>query len=65
LRERARLSGKSLNQAIIDALAVGTDLAGVPSKRRDLRDISGTWKTESVVESALAAQDVVDEDLWR
>jgi hypothetical protein len=64
LRERARAAGKSLNEATVDALAEGSGVAGVPRKRRDLGDIAGTWKADKAVESALAAQDRVDENLW-
>lgn len=65
LRARARRAGKSLNEATLDALLEGAELAGVPRKRRDLGDIAGTWKTDKAVESALADQDRVDRDLWR
>ena len=64
LRERARTSGKSLNEATLDALAEGTGLTGAPRKRRDLSDIAGTWKADKAFEEALAAQDRVDENLW-
>lgn len=65
LRDRARAAGKSLNEAAIDALVEGTGVTGEPRKRRDLGDIAGTWKADKAIESALAAQDHVDEDLWR
>jgi hypothetical protein len=65
LRDRARAAGKSLNEAAIDALAEGAGVTGGLRKRRDLGDIAGTWKADKAVESALAAQDGVDEDLWR
>jgi hypothetical protein len=65
LRERARSSGKSLNEAAVDALVEGAGLTGVPRKRRDLGGIAGTWKADKAVEAALAAQDGVDEDLWK
>ena len=65
LRERARVAGKSLNETAVAALAEGSGMAGAPRKRRDLRDIAGAWKAEKAVESALAAQDRVDEALWR
>jgi len=32
---------------------------------RDLSDVVGTWKREAAVDAALAAQDRVDEDLWK
>lgn len=65
LRERARAAGKSLNDAAVDALAEGAGVTGAPRKRRDLADIAGTWKADKALEAALAAQDRVDEDLWR
>jgi hypothetical protein len=65
LRERARAAGKSLNEAAVEALSEGSGMTGAPRKRRDLGDVVGTWKSEKAVESALAAQDRVDEDLWR
>ena len=65
LRERARAAGKSLNEAAVEALAEGSGMAGAPRKRRGLDGVAGTWRAEKAVESALAAQDRVDEDLWR
>ena len=65
LRARARAAGKSLNEAAVDALAEGAGVAGARRKHRDLGDIAGTWKSDKTLESALAAQDRVDEDLWR
>jgi hypothetical protein len=65
LRARARQAGKSLNEAAIDALAEGAGIAGVARRRRDLGDIAGTWKSDKALESALAAQDDIDPDLWR
>jgi hypothetical protein len=65
LRQRARAGGKSLNEAAVDALTEGAGMAGKPRKRRDLGDIAGTWKADKALESALADQDLVDEDLWR
>lgn len=65
LRERARAAGKSLNEAAVEALSEGSGMAGARRKRRNLGDVAGTWKAEKAVESALADQDRVDEDLWR
>jgi hypothetical protein len=65
LRERARVAGKSLNEAAVDALADGSGMTGSRRKRRDLADIAKTWRAEKAVEAALADQDRVDEDLWR
>ena len=65
LRQRARAGGKSLNEAAVDALTEGAGMTGTPRKRRDLGKIAGSWKADKAVESALADQDLVDEDLWR
>jgi hypothetical protein len=65
LRERARVVGKSLNEAAVDALAEGTGMTGARRKRRSLGDIAGKWKNDKALDEALAAQDHVDQDLWR
>jgi len=65
LRTRARAAGMSLNEAAVAALADGAGARGVAKKRRDVSDVAGTWKPDKALESALAAQDRVDEDLWR
>lgn len=65
LRERARATGRSLNEAAIDALADGVGLSGAVRRRRDLADIAGTWKPDKALEEALADQDRVDEELWQ
>jgi hypothetical protein len=64
LRQRARAKGKSLNEVAIEALAEGIGLEA-HLERRDLSDIVGTWKKDAAIEAALAAQDEVDEDLWK
>lgn len=65
IRERARATGKSLNEAVVDTLAAGAGVQGVPHKQRDLSDIAGSWKSDKAVDAALADQDRVDADLWR
>ena len=65
VRERARVTGKSLNEAAVDALADGAGVKGTPRKRRDLSDIAGTWKPDKAFDAALADQDRIDKDSWR
>ena len=65
LRRRARAAGKSLNEATIDALSEGIGLIEAPRQRRNLSDIAGTWKADKAFESAIDAQDQIDEDLWK
>ena len=65
LRRRAREKGKSMNEATIEALSDALGFGKEEVVRRDLSDIVGTWKREAPVERALAAQDMVDEALWK
>ncbi|HYY68992.1 MAG TPA: hypothetical protein VE734_04620 [Terriglobales bacterium] len=65
LRRRAREEGKSLNEVAIEALARGAGVSESRGRQRDLSDIVGTWHNDSAFDRALAAQDAVDEELWR
>jgi plasmid stability protein len=65
LRRAARERGKSLNEVAIEALARGAGITQERSRQRDLADIAGTWRKDAAFDSALAAQDTVDEDMWR
>ena len=65
LRKRARSTGKSLNEAAIEALSEGVGIAGKPRKRRDLRALAASWKPDAELLAELEAQDQIDEELWR
>lgn len=65
LRRAARERGKSLNEVAIEALARGTGVTGEQHQRRDLGDIAGTWREDPHFDRALAAQDTIDEEMWR
>ena len=65
LRRAAREQGKSLNEVAIEALARGAGVTGERERQRDLSDIAGTWREDPAFDSALAAQDTVDEEMWR
>lgn len=65
LRRAARQQGKSLNKVAIEALARGAGVTGECSRQRDLSDIAGTWRKDPAFDSALAAQDTIDEEMWR
>lgn len=65
LRKRAREQGKSLNAVAIEALARGAGVDGEQGRKRDLRDIAGTWRNDPEFDRALAAQDLIDKDLWQ
>lgn len=65
LRRRAREQGKSLNEVAIETLALGAGVTGSHRRQRDLKDVAGTWRTDRAFDRALAAQDTVDEALWK
>jgi hypothetical protein len=65
LRRAAREQNKSLNEVAIEALARGAGVTGERGRQRDLSDITGTWRKDSSFERALAAQDTIDEEMWR
>ena len=65
LRRTARERGQSLNEAAIEALARGAGVSGERNRQRDLGDIAGTWRKDPAFDSAVAAQDTIDEEMWR
>jgi hypothetical protein len=65
LRRTARKQDKSLNEVAIEALARGVGIAGELGRQRDLSDIAGTWRKDPAFDKALAAQDTIDEEIWR
>ena len=65
LRRAARERGKSLNEVAIDALARGAGITQERSRQRDLGDIAGTWRKDAAFDSALAAQDTIDDEMWQ
>lgn len=65
LREIARRSGRSLNEAAIQAMIRGAGLGEEPLRRRELRDLAGTWQEDAEFDRALADQDRIDESLWK
>ena len=65
LRVSAREQGKSLNEVAIKALVRGFGLGQAQVRQRDLSDIAGSWRKDPAFERALAAQDTVDQEMWR
>ncbi|MFZ0394581.1 MAG: hypothetical protein WBX09_14315 [Terracidiphilus sp.] len=65
LRGSAREQGKSLNDVAIEALTRGAGLGDLRCRQRDLEDIAGSWREDPAFDSAVAAQDVVDEEMWQ
>ncbi|HVN17484.1 MAG TPA: hypothetical protein VMU05_01890 [Dongiaceae bacterium] len=64
LRRASHEQGKSLNEVAIEALARGMGVTEERRQQRDLRDIAGTWHEDAAFDSALAAQDTIDEEMW-
>ncbi len=65
LRSSAHKQGKSLNEVAVEALARGAGVNQRPTRQRDLGDMAGTWRKDSAFDNALAAQDTIDEAMWR
>ena len=65
LRQSARQQGKSLNDVAVEALTRGAGVTENRTPQRDLTDIAATWRNDPEFDRALAAQDKIDEDLWR
>ena len=65
LRKTARDGAKSLNDVAIEALVRGAGITGERRRQRDLGDIAGTWHKDAAFDSALAAQDTVDDEMWQ
>src|ERR1700689_2112789 len=65
LRSSADAEGKSLNEVAIEALARGPGFKEHRSGPRDLHDIAGSWRKDPAFDSAVAAQDTIDEAMWR
>lgn len=64
LRSAAHEQGRSLNEVAVQALVRGAGLDSSVRRRRDLSDLAGTWLEDSAFDSAVAAQDTIDESLW-
>ena len=64
-RRRARESGTSLNEVVLEALSRDAGLNAERVRRRDLRDLAGEWQDDPEFDRALREQDAVDERLWR
>ncbi len=64
LRTRAKTEGKSLNKVVLETLKRGLDLLNSDTFT-DLDCLIGTWNDDPEFDAALAAQDAVDEALWR
>lgn len=66
LRRRARDEGRSLNQIVCEVLAreAGLD-PGAGTLHHDLDGLAGRWEEDPDFDAAIAAQDRIDDELWR
>lgn len=66
LRRKALAEHKSLNEVLRNALIREVEEEGLsPRRHHDLDDLAGTWVEDPEFDAALAAQDQIDEALWR
>jgi plasmid stability protein len=68
LRQRAKDSGKSLNEVAVEALssAVGANgNAKQPARHHDLDFLIGTWIEDPAFDQTIAEHDRVDPKDWR
>ena len=65
LRRKARDEGKSLNQVLRDALAKEAGAAEPHALHHDLDHLAGKWEQDPEFDQAIAAQNRIDESLWR
>jgi hypothetical protein len=65
LRAAARRQDKTLNDVAIEALERGAGLSEIRVRQRDLADIAGSWRKDPAFDSAIAAQDAIDEEVWK
>jgi plasmid stability protein len=64
LRHKAANERRSLNAVMVEALGRGAGLEAAPI-HDDLDHLAGRWEEDQAFDAAVAAQDEVDENLWR
>lgn len=65
LRARARASGKSLNETVLETLELASGLAETKTRYRKLSDLAGTWVEDASTAAVLEEQRAVDPSEWR
>jgi len=67
LRRKAKEQGRSLNDVVLEALALGAGVASNGTKVRymDLSDIAGSWVEDPEFDKIMAEQDQIDPEMWR
>ena len=64
VREEAHRYRKSMNALLLEALARGLGIEDDQLINHDMDDLVGTWVEDEEFDRAIAAFEVVDEDLW-
>ena len=62
LRQKAKKSGHSLNDVLLEALMSGAD---VPNRYTDLDAFFGSWVNDEEVEKSLKEQRQIDKKIWK
>src|SRR5262245_30987467 len=66
LRRKAAAEGNSLNEVLRQALVKEAVLSSQGKRTyHDLDHLAGTWVEDPEFDAAIAAQDVIDESLWK
>lgn len=65
LRTRARQTGQSLNEVVLEALVRETGLSAELIRRRSLADLAGKWVEDPEFDDAIRDQDSVDPQIWK
>ena len=62
LRRKAKLRKLSLNEVVLDELAVAT---GATLKKADFSDLAGQWTPDPAFDEIIATQRRIDERKWK
>lgn len=65
IHKRAKQSGKSFNQTVVDLLTLQTFGTEQPPKQQNFDFIFGKGKLDAAYDEAIADQSRIDEALWR
>ena len=65
LREKAKMSHKSFNQVVLEAILLGSENAAMPV--RELSHVIGSMEPEEadLLEEEIKLQKQIDKDLWK
>ena len=65
LRQRARQTGQSLNEVVLEALIREAGLSAEFIPRRSLADLAGKWVDDPEFDEAIRDQDSIDPRIWK